>query len=315
MTKNPVGRLARGLQMVLVFDVIVAGVLPLMLCYSGALTGLGALALGLALYLSVRVLAVGKNFYSSYKHRSIPRPEHQLNQMETLRLWWGELWITVVTYSYLFPFESNVPDAPNPAVEGKGTPIVLVPGFACNRGYWRFFLRFLAKEGFGPVYAVTLEPVLGRIDENAALLADKVEAICRTTDAQKVILIGHSMGGLTIRAYLHEGGAKRIAGVITLGSPHHGTRIAEDVKVLGACLREMCPGSEWAAALNAHEAQPCPVPITAIVTPQDNIVYPQSSAVLRYPNARNRTVKGVGHLEMIVSRPVMKLVASELRGG
>lgn len=310
----PVGKLARGLQVLLVLEAMWAGLLPLLLCYAGVLSGIEALAWTLGLYLGARALVVSKNFYSAYRHRSPARPEHRVAGLSALRLWWGEFWITAVTYSYLFPFESNVPEAPAPAAPGNGTPIVLVPGFACNRGYWRFFIRFLAKQGFGPVYAVTLEPVFGSIEANAGLLAQKVEAICKATGAPKVILIGHSMGGLTIRAWLHHGGVKRIAGIITLGSPHHGTAIARDVKLLGENLREMCPGSEWGAALNAHEAQPCPVPITAIVSPQDNIVFPQNSALLRYPNARNRIMPGIGHLEMIASRPVMQAVAAELRG-
>lgn len=308
------GKLARGLQIAHAVESLWTVVLPLLLFLGGVMSGIEALLLGLGLYLALRVIATTKNYVVSWMHRSPVKPEHQLGLLGNLRLWWGEFWITVVTYTLLFTTESRVPQAPAVAVPGKGLPIVLVPGFACNRGYWRFYLRFLRKLGVGPVFTVSLEPLFGSIDANAALLGQQVEAVCKATGRPKVILIGHSMGGLTIRSYLHRGGAARVVKAITLGTPHHGTLIAADVKALGEDLRQMCPDSAWGEAMTALEAQPCPVPITSIVTPHDNIVYPQASAWLRYPNAKNVVIPGVAHLEMIASRPVMQAVAAELRG-
>ncbi|MGH8560850.1 MAG: esterase/lipase family protein [Nevskiales bacterium] len=214
----------------------------------------------------------------------------------------------------MFPFEAwLVPLAPKPATTGNGTPIVLVPGFCCNRGYWASFVRWLRQAGFGPVYAVSLEPLLGSIEDNATALGRIVEAVCSDTQSDKVILIGHSMGGLVSRSYLHSGGHPRIAQVICIGSPHHGTIMARDLRPLGENLRQMTPGSEWVARFKAHENQPCPAPITAIVTPHDNIVAPQDSALLHYPNARNVSLPGIGHLEMVLSKSVFEATAAELR--
>ena len=75
----------------------------------------------------------------------------------------------------------------------------------------------------------------------------------------------------------------------------------------------MSHGSSWAEQFNQTEALPCPVPISAIVTPHDNIVAPQASALLHYPNARNVTLPGIGHLEMVISKPVFEATAAELR--
>ena len=79
-----------------------------------------------------------------------------------------------ITYSVLFPFERwLVPLAPVAAVAGQGTPIVLVPGFACNRGYWLFFVRALRSIGCDG--SVTCEPMAKAIaalpsqDENSLL--------------------------------------------------------------------------------------------------------------------------------------------------
>ena len=42
----------------------------------------------------------------------------------------------------------------------------------------------------------------------------------------QMVLIGHSMGGLVARACMRRYGAKGVAKLIALGSPHHGTRLA-----------------------------------------------------------------------------------------
>lgn len=307
------GQLARALQVVLIAEVIGLTIAGWLMHRSGLPSGQIAAWL-LAYYLGLRAAIVSKNFWSSEKHKSPRRPEHRLGLLRALRLWWGEYWITQLTYSLLFPFERFlVPLAPTPAAPGSGTPIVLVPGFACNRGYWLFFVRALKNAGLGPVYAVSLEPLLGSIDFAARQLGAFIEEIQSTTGARRVILVGHSMGGLTIRAYLHAGGAENVAQAVTLGSPHHGTLIAHDLRRVGANLAQMCREDRWAAALNAHQRSACAVPVTAIVSPHDNIVFPQDSAELHYPNARNLHLPGIGHLEMIASRPVMRAVIEELR--
>jgi len=308
------GRLAQTLLVVLALELLtlVAG-LGLLWAQGRISAGRWA-AIALGWYLGLRAFATLKNFWVTYRHRSTPAPEHQIGAMATLRLLWGEFRTNLLVYSWLFPFERRlVPQAPVAAAPGTGTPIVLVPGFACNRGYWRQFARWLHEAGQGPVYAVSLEPLFGSIDENARRLGEQIEAVCAATGAQKVILIGHSMGGVTIRAYLHGGNAHRIERIITLGSPHHGTVIAHEVRAFGENLRQMSLGSAWAAALNAHEARDCPVPITALITPHDDIVAPQDSACLRHPNARNVFLPGIGHLEMVVSRPVFDATLAALR--
>ena len=306
------GRLARALQFTLIAELFVAVGIFALATASHRFSLAQSLALSVLPYLALRVLAVGNNFWQTYRHRSPPRLEHQIGFWKTLRLLWGEYYVTLIVYSVLFPFERwLVPMAPLPMVKGSGVPVILVPGFACNRGYFFFFARWLGRRGFGPIYAVSLEPLFGSIKHNAALLARFVEAVCAATGQPKVMLVGHSMGGLTIRAYVHHlDGAQRVARAVTLGTPHHGTVTAEGVRRLGENLREMSRGYTWSESLNALQAQPSPVPITAIISPHDGIVAPQSSSELRYPNAKNIFLPGVGHLEMIMSRRTLEATAA-----
>ena len=326
MTAPPVpqpltGRLARALQVVLALEIGLLGAGGFALWSQGVLTGMQWFALAAGWYFGYRALATASNFLQTWWHRTPRAPEHRIGLAGTLRLVWGEYYTTLLAYSLLFPFEATLmPLAPRPAAPGRGTPVVLVPGFACNRGYWLLFARSLERAGFGPVYAVTLEPLLGSIEANAAQLARFVEAICAQTGAPKVAIVGHSMGGLVARAWLHQavaagGGGARIDQIVALGTPHRGTVLAGPLRGLGADLAQMCRDSAWTRALNEHEARPCPVPITAIVTPHDNIVAPQESTYLRYPNARNVVLPGVGHLEMVVSVPVVLATIEALKAG
>lgn len=263
----------------------------------------------------IRVATCLKNFFQTEINKSPRDKAEQIGLLAAVRLFWGELWITCLTYSFFFPFEQQfVAPAPKSGLPHKGLPIVLVPGFACNRGYYYLLRKWLAKAGYGRVYAVTLEPVFGSIERNAECLAKQVESICADSDSEQVILVGHSMAGLTMRVYLHDlDGSKRVAKAISLGAPHNGTLVAKGLNKIGRNLEQMQPSSEWTAAFNARTQQePCPVPFTNVITPHDNIVAPQNSCRLDESYAKQIVLPGIGHLEMVASKPVLNVILAEL---
>lgn len=307
------GRMARAMQIVLAVEIVAYALGANALMNNGWSAGSAILTV-LLIYLGLRALATASNFIQTWMARSPKPPEHELGLIGTLRLIWGEYYATVICYSFLFPFEAwLVPLAPKAVQPGSGTPIILVPGFSCNRGYWGAMARYLKRQGYGPIFAVSLEPLLGSMEDNAEHLGRYVEAVCAETGAEKVVLVGHSMGGVVARIYVHEqGGDRRVAKILALGSPHEGTVLAVALQGAGADLKQMAIHSDWSKAFNENQAHPCPVPITAIITPHDNIVSPQSSTHLNYPNAKNVFLPGIGHLEMVISKPVMQAVAAEL---
>ena len=82
--------------------------------------------------------------------------------------------------------------------DGAGGPaVVLVHGWAGNRTYWAHQIDPLAERY--QVIAIDLgghgESGLGRIDWNLAAFGDDVVAVVDEIDANKVALVGHSMGG------------------------------------------------------------------------------------------------------------------------
>lgn len=76
-------------------------------------------------------------------------------------------------------------------------------------------------------------PALGSVPERAAALVVELARLADTTGARRFNVIAHSMGGLDVRyALAHLGAARYVASVVTIGTPHRGTPIAD----LGAAV-------------------------------------------------------------------------------
>lgn len=98
-----------------------------------------------------------------------------------------------------------------------------------------------------------------------------------------------------------------MAAVVTLGTPHHGTRTAPFG--LGENARQMRIGSAWLEALARAQAGGA-VPITSIYTAEDNLV-PAEGAVLGW--GRNVRLSGVGRVSLAYAAAVKKLVLENVR--
>lgn len=268
-----------------------------------------ALAAVLAFALLIRCGAVAGTFVIA----SVLAPAGNDIQRSTagrLRLVAAEILWTTLTYSVLMPFPRAFgrPDSRLPA-NTPATPVLLLHGYVCNSGIWASMRRFLEANRV-PAYTHDLEPVYAGIDEYAAGLASRIEDICRATGAQSLVIVAHSMGGLAARACLRARGSDRIAKLITLGTPHHGTRTAP--MGLGPNARQMEPGSAWLESLARGESVAVAVPVTSIYSSDDNIVVPAESSVL--DQARNIRLSGIGHVSLPFSRIVQETVLAEIRG-
>ena len=134
-------------------------------------------------------------------------------------------------------------------------PVLFIHGIACNAGYWYPVLRYLYSADVDRLYTISLEPLYLDIPSFAHQVALKVDEILAETKSPKVILVGHSMGGLVARAYTKwHGGKKYVAKLITLQTPHQGTVVAKSplarlLKMSSA--RDMLPGNVSVVFLSA----------------------------------------------------------------
>ncbi|HSD61875.1 MAG TPA: alpha/beta fold hydrolase, partial [Burkholderiales bacterium] len=174
---------------------------------------------------------------------------------------------------------------------------------------WHVLMRRLRRRGLGNLHTINLEPPLAGIDHFAARLARRVEEVCRVTGADKVVLLTHSMGGLVSRAYIARlGGAKRVAKLVTLGTPHHGSELVR--LGIGRCAADMLPGGAWLRELEAAEGAGIAVPAVSIFSWHDNLVAPQDSA--RLAGAQNVALERLGHLRLLFDPGVFRVVAEEI---
>jgi pimeloyl-ACP methyl ester carboxylesterase len=207
------------------------------------------------------------------------------------------------------PFENAVlrPDpAPGPQA---ALPVILVHGYFSNRGTLCRLAQALEGAGAGPVFVPSLPAVVAPIETFTAHLDRVVREVTDASGRGRAILVCHSMGGLIARTYLQAHGPERIAGIVTLGSPHHGSALA----LLGAGEngRQMRPGSAFLRALERAEAAAGPaVPLLSVFSAHDNLVAPQESSRLAW--ARNVRIAGVGHLALLSDARVHRAVAGEI---
>ena len=221
---------------------------------------------------------------------------------QLLRAWAGEVATSLRVFGWRQPFaadrEADVPGQP-----GR-TGVLLLHGYVCNRGLWAPWLRRLRQVGV-PCRALSMAPVFGRIET----WVPQIEAAVATLQAQTgrpPLLVGHSMGGLAIRAWLAAqpdaaAADARVAGVVTIGTPHHGTWTAR--LGLSANARQMRLGSPWLKALAEAETAARRARFTCFYGHADNIVFPASTATL--DGADNRHVPGAAHLQMVFEAPVL----------
>ncbi|MDT5010907.1 MAG: triacylglycerol lipase, partial [Mycobacterium sp.] len=101
-------------------------------------------------------------------------------------------------------------------------PVLLVHGFGGAKSSWYFVARALAAKGL-TVDAISYTPFGTSVERLADRLAVEVERMLSQTGADKVHLIGHSLGGVVIAQAIASG---RLAGkvdtVVTLGAPFGG---------------------------------------------------------------------------------------------
>lgn len=112
-------------------------------------------------------------------------------------------------------------------------PLLLVHGIGFRDfkyfNYWGRIPRELVRNGAKVYYGH--QEAWGTIEDNAAILKEKILEICRENHCDKVNIIAHSKGGLDSR-YLISGlsMAPYVASLTTINTPHRGSALVDFLK-------------------------------------------------------------------------------------
>lgn len=134
----------------------------------------------------------------------------------------------------------------------------------------------------------------GDIRASAKELATFVDRVLAATGTAKVDIVGHSQGGMMPRQYLKfEGGASKVATLVSLGATHHGTTLSGigtfvrklgllglTPPVLGAAAQQQVAGSDFLTNLNAGGDTVPGVSYVVIATRYDEVTTPYRSTFL-----------------------------------
>lgn len=131
-------------------------------------------------------------------------------------------------------------------------PIILIHGLGDSNtlsdSNMRFLAQWLEADGY-PLYYLPFNPTAPLL-ANVTLMETMVATVQSSHPTQKPILIAHSFGGLLAQSYLavHPDAA---AGLISLGTPYAGVRLAYDFVVPELAAE---PNPQWRELLPEHTA-------------------------------------------------------------
>ncbi|MDT6961016.1 alpha/beta fold hydrolase [Cupriavidus sp. SZY C1] len=223
-----------------------------------------------------------------------PRP---LGLSAALRGFLAEYRAVFRMFNWLQPFRSRLRFGAPAQPLADAPPVLLVHGYGCNHAIWLDMAPALADAGYR-CEAIDLMPVLGDIDDYAPQLLARMRDIQART-GRAPLLVCHSMGGLAARAaqVLAARAAEPppCAGIVTLGSPHHGCALARLGG--GRNARQMRWRSPWLAALAGLETPQMRARIVSVFSWHDSIAGPPGTACL--DGAGHIALDGIGHVSLL----------------
>jgi triacylglycerol esterase/lipase EstA (alpha/beta hydrolase family) len=187
-------------------------------------------------------------------------------------------------------------------------PIVFVPGYLMTRSSLWILHRRLARAGWRHGVGYNYRTLRGDLRAAARGLGALIDAVAVERGATHVVVVAHGMGGLVARLCLRERADARVRTLVTLGTPHQGSKLY--ALALDPMAQEMRAGSALIEDLAEGDQLTRKVDVTAIYSSFDLTVVPSSAG--QYPGASNIEVEGVGHVALLWSLRVFELVRENL---
>jgi triacylglycerol lipase len=186
--------------------------------------------------------------------------------------------------------------ATTPVAQDEPGPVLLVSGYGGSTASLEPLRRALQQAGRDVVVVPAVSGGTGDIEAQAEALGEAAGRALDRFGASSVDVVGYSAGGVVARSWVRDhGGATVARRVLSLGSPQHGTSVAElAVGVAGRCptaCEQLVPDSPLLRRLNARDETPSGPVFVSVWSTADRTVVPPDSA--RLTGALDFTVQSV----------------------
>lgn len=189
-----------------------------------------------------------------------------------------------------------------------GRPVLIVPGYAMNRGTLRLLERRVQDTGRR---ALSISLPWGKtIEQLAEIVGEAAGELQKATGESKIDVICHSRGGVVTRWWIQKGGGReQVERFVSLGSGFKGTKMA--AFGIGPSILQQFPGSDCLRAL-ADEPLPAEVQWHAVNAAEDCMILPPGNDELPAPG-KNVRIQGIGHTALLLSSDVWRAIHAALR--
>jgi triacylglycerol esterase/lipase EstA (alpha/beta hydrolase family) len=213
-------------------------------------------------------------------------------------------------------------------VQAASNPVLVVAGLTETTSQLQTILNRLSADGFTAV-GMQLPGAIagcGDIAQSSQAVANRARQLQSQTGAARIDVIGHSEGGLELRFFIKNlGGASIVQHYVSLGTPQHGTNVANLAAGLGAfcpAAGQMAPNSTFLSNLDSGTDVPgAPaVSYTALGTTRDTAVTPAPQASFLRDGGTNAAVQTfcpndtTSHVGLLSDAPTYLLARSALLG-
>jgi triacylglycerol lipase len=208
--------------------------------------------------------------------------------------WWRSLW------------------QPQTDPDPERSPIFLVHGLYHNASAWVLYRWWLRSADFNDIYAFSYNSLTESFDQVQQRFDQWVEeTMAERHSGQRAIMIGHSLGGLIIRAHLsNPDAAQRVAAVVSLGTPYQGSKLAAlGISRLAWALIFRGPLSRQLEDLPEPEG----VQRLAVLSPVDNMVLPHEALRSAQAGWQYLETSPISHVSLLYHGPTARRVIEFLR--
>lgn len=195
---------------------------------------------------------------------------------------------------------------------GNGSPVLVLPGFGADDHSTRWLRRFLTKQGY-TVYGWDGGVNKGFSKEALDHTKKRFDEICQKHPAQKLALVGHSLGGLSARELARDF-PSQVSKVITMGSPFNMGTDDDAVQRLTRLIFDHYNADNDLISnemLRNRSRVPPPVPTTSIYSQTDGFVNWRTCINPPGQKVENVEVES-SHLGMAVNALVFLVIADRL---